>query len=225
MCWLLSMCFIWPLKVLQTLILSFERLLLNSSQLRQAVLWDVSCQNGSGLELFPWRGPGRSWNMVGSCHRPLSSRWDTVVTAGVCGDASHQEHASASWQWPTLDLVPISAFCQAACGTCCCKRWAPFSPLKWSSRVKGSIPRAISWTVFFFTFTLQNCHIMSVLNLVLKRCFRVHRTSLEPTKIAVHLSIMHVWNLVLTCVTCWGLILLLLHLFHLLGMPDLCCKP
>lgn len=198
MCWLLSMCFIWPLKVLQTLILCFEQLLLNSLQSRQAVLWDASCQNGSGLELCPWKGPGCSWNTVGSCHLALSSRSDTLVTAGVCGDSSHQYYTSASWQEPTLDHVPIQAFCQAAC-TCCCKCWAPFSLLKWSSRVEGSIPRATSQTVLFL-LSHSNCHIMSVLNWVLRRCFRVHRTSLEPTKIAVHLSIMCVWNLVLTCV-------------------------
>lgn len=46
------MCFIWPRKILQTLILPFEQFLLNSPQLRQPVLWNVSCQSSTDLELF-----------------------------------------------------------------------------------------------------------------------------------------------------------------------------
>lgn len=51
MCWLLSMCFVWPLKVLQTgsvLWTAFIEL----SQLRQTVLWEVSSPSSTDLELF-----------------------------------------------------------------------------------------------------------------------------------------------------------------------------
>lgn len=67
------MCFIWPRKALQTLILPFEQFLLNSSLLSQPVLWNVSWQNSSDLELFSPHERDRSLGTsLGSSHWALA---------------------------------------------------------------------------------------------------------------------------------------------------------
>lgn len=84
---------------MQTLILSFERFLLNSSQLRQTVLWNVSCQSSTDLELFPLERDRPLGTSVGRSHWALSGRWGAVVAARAYGDGSHQDQTSASWLW------------------------------------------------------------------------------------------------------------------------------
>lgn len=100
--------FIWPRKVLQTLILSFEWFLLNSSQLKQTALWNMSRQSSTDLELFPLERDGPLSTSVGSSHWGLSGRWGTAVAAGAYGDASHQEQTSASWLWSWEWPDPLS---------------------------------------------------------------------------------------------------------------------
>lgn len=108
MCWLLFMCFVWPLKVLQTDSVLWKAFI-ELSQLRQTVLWEVSSPSSTDLELFSLRETEPLVTSVGSF-----GRWDTVVAAGACGAASHQEQNSASWlwswEWPVCVLCCQGAF-------------------------------------------------------------------------------------------------------------------
>lgn len=103
MLWLLSMCFVWPLEVLQTDSVLWTAFI-ERSQLRQTVLWEVSSPSSTDVELFSLERDRPLVTSFGSF-----GRWDTVVAAGACGDASHQEQTSPSWlwswEWPCLHVV------------------------------------------------------------------------------------------------------------------------
>lgn len=103
MLWLLSMCFVWPLEVLQTDSVLWTAFI-ERSQLRQTVLWEVSSPSSTDVELFSLERDRPLVTSFGSF-----GRWDTVAAAGACGDASHQEQTSPSWlwswEWPCLHVV------------------------------------------------------------------------------------------------------------------------
>lgn len=143
----------------------FEQVLLNSSQLRQAALWNVSCPNSS-LE-----GNGSLWERVGNW--ALSARWDVVGAAVECKVASQ---TSPPWHYPTYPHCPH--ICQAVCvfGS------AVLRFLHWNKVVewKEASPSAASWMVLlgYSSFTLWNCHIITVPNECYPNntdCFKVLR--------------------------------------------------
>lgn len=146
MCWLLFVCFVWPLKVLQTESVLWKAFI-ELSQLRQTVLWEVSSPSSTDLELFSLERDRTT------CH--ISWELWQMGHSGCCWGV--WSCFSPGAEFPILALIlGMACLCVvlprslsmylAVCCTCCWKCCALFPPLKKKgSEVEGNIPEAAGW--------------------------------------------------------------------------------